>query len=109
VIGRSRSPWRKDAFFLQQYQKFEQYVYWFLGEMVFKDHLNCLDNHKDYILNDIVKPQSMSIIAYFSCVNYMYEIIPYLQAPTDEGETARHADYKALQSDANAKVLCRAQ
>jgi hypothetical protein len=25
----------KDAYFLQQYQKFEQYVYWFLGKMVF--------------------------------------------------------------------------
>jgi hypothetical protein len=26
----------KEVFFLQQYQKFERYVYWFLGEMVFK-------------------------------------------------------------------------
>jgi hypothetical protein len=47
----------KENYFLQQYQKFERYVYWFLGKMVFKDHRNCLDNHKDYVLNDIVKPK----------------------------------------------------
>jgi hypothetical protein len=86
-------------------------VYWFLGEMVYKDHHNnCLDNHKDYVLNNIVKPKLMSVIAYLSRVNYMvYEIIPYLQASTNEGETTRHVDYKALHSDADAKVLCRAQ
>jgi hypothetical protein len=28
----------KEAFLLQQYQKFEQYVYWFLGKLIFKDH-----------------------------------------------------------------------
>jgi len=99
----------KGTFLLQQYQRFEQYMYWFLGEMVFKDHCNCLDNHKDYVLNDIMKPKSMSIIAYLSCVNYMYEIIPYLQAPMDEGETARQADYKALLAEANMKMICRAQ
>jgi hypothetical protein len=68
-----------------------------------------LDNHKDYVLNDIVKPKSMSVIAYLSRVNYMYEIIPYLQAPTDEGETARHADYSALSAEVDAKQLRRAQ
>jgi hypothetical protein len=99
----------KENYFLQQwYQKFEWYVYWFLGEMVFKDHRNCLDNHKDYVLNDIMKPKSMSVIAYLSRVNYMYEIIPYLQAPTDEGETARHADYSALSAEVDAKQLRRA-
>jgi hypothetical protein len=96
----------KENYFLQQwYQKFEWYVYWFLGEMVFKDHRNCLDNHKDYVLNDIVKPKLMSVIAYLSRVNYMYEIIPYLQAPTDEGETARHADYSALSAEVDVKQL----
>jgi hypothetical protein len=99
----------KNAFLLQQYQKFEQYVYWFLGEMVFKDHRNCLDNHKDYVLNDVVKPKSMSIITYLSRVSYMYEVIPYLQAPTDEGETARFAGYKALLTEADAKTIRRAQ
>jgi hypothetical protein len=100
----------KEAFLLQQYQKFEQYVYWwFLGELIFKDHRNCLDNHKDYVLNDIVKPKSMSVISYLSCVNYMYEIIPYLQASSDEGETARKADYNSLQSEVDARVIRRAQ
>ena len=78
--------------------------------MVFKDHCNCLDtNYKDDVLNDIVKPKSMSIITYLSRVHYMYEVIPYLQAPTDEGETARHADYKALLTEVDAKTICRAQ
>ncbi len=54
----------KEAFLLEQYKKFEQYVYWFLGEMVFKDHRNCLDNHKDYVQNEIVKPKSMLVIDY---------------------------------------------
>jgi hypothetical protein len=99
----------KEAFLLQQYQKFEQYVYWFLGELIFKDHRNCLDDHKDYVLNDIVKPKSMSVISYLSRVNYMYEIIPYLQAPSDEGETARKADYNSLQSEVDARIIRRAQ
>jgi hypothetical protein len=73
--------------------------------MVFKDHRNCLDNHKDYVLNDIMKPKSMSIIAYLSRVNYTCKIIPYLQGPTDEGETARHADYGALSAEVDAKQL----
>jgi hypothetical protein len=77
--------------------------------MIFKDHGNCLNNHKDSVLTKIVKPKSMSIIAYPSHVNYMYKIIPCLQAPTDEGETARHAEYKALQSKADTKVLGWAQ
>jgi hypothetical protein len=47
-----------DSYHFLEYQRFEQYVYWFLGELVFKDHCNCLDNHKDYVLNDIVKPKS---------------------------------------------------
>ena len=51
----------------------------------------------------------MSIIAYLSRVSYMYEIIPYLQAPSDEGETARKADYSALQSETDAKVIHWAQ
>jgi hypothetical protein len=68
-------------------------VYWFLGKLVFQDHCNCLDNHKDYMLNDIVKSKSKSIIVYLSLVNYMYhDIIPYLQAPSDDGENARKTD-----------------
>jgi hypothetical protein len=58
-------------------EMFKQYVYWFLGELVFKDHRNCLDNHKDYVLNDSIKSKLMSIIAYLSCVKYMNEINPY--------------------------------
>ena len=100
----------KKVFILQQYQKFEWYVYWFLGELVFKDHLNCLDDHKDFVLNDIMKPKFISVIEYLTHVNYMCEIIPYLQAPSDEGETAaRRADYAALQSDIDVKALHRAQ
>jgi hypothetical protein len=99
----------KDAYFLQRYQKFERYVYWFLGEMVFKDHRNSLNNHKDYVLNDIVKPKLISVIAYYPRVNYMFKIIPYLQAPTNKGETARHADYGALSPEVDAKQLLRAQ
>jgi hypothetical protein len=84
-------------------------MYWFLGESIFKDHRNCLDDHKDYVLNDIVKPKSMSVISDLSRVNYMCEIIPYLQAPSDIGETARKADYNSLQSKVDARVICRAQ
>jgi hypothetical protein len=98
----------KEAFLLQQYQRFEQYVFWFLGELIFKDtNHNCLDDHKDYVvLNDIVKPKYMSVISYLSRVNYMYEIIPYLQAPSDEGENARKADYNdSLHSEVDARVI----
>jgi hypothetical protein len=51
----------------------------------------------------------MSVISYLSRVNYMYEIIPYLQAPSDEGETARKADYNSLQSEVDARIIRRAQ
>jgi hypothetical protein len=51
----------------------------------------------------------MSVISYLSHVNYMYEIIPYLQAPSDEGKTARKADYISLQSEVDARVIRRAQ
>jgi hypothetical protein len=95
----ARNDEEKEAFLFQQYQRFEQYVYyWFLGKLVFKDHHNCLDNHKDYVLNNNVKPKLMSIIAYLSHVNYMYEIIPYLQAPFHEGEMTRKADCMVLSS-----------
>jgi hypothetical protein len=86
-------------------KRFKQYVYWFWGELIFKDHHICLDNHKDYMLNDIVKLKSMSVIIYLSRVNYMYEIFPYLQAPSNEGDTARKADYNLLQSEIDARVL----
>ena len=77
--------------------------------MVYKDHRNCLDNHKDYVLNDIVKPKSMSIVDYLARVSYMYEIIPYLQAPTNEGESAKDADYRAINAELDLKLLRRAQ
>jgi hypothetical protein len=40
----------------------------------------------------------------------LYEIIPYLQAPTYEGETARHhVDISALSTEVDVKQLRRAQ
>jgi hypothetical protein len=39
----------------------------------------------------------------------MYEIIPYLQAPSDKGETSRKAAYNLLQSEVDVRVICRAQ
>lgn len=61
------------------------------------------------MLNDIVKPKSMSVINYLSRVSYMYEIVPYLQAPTDEGETAAEADFEILADEVDPKILRRAQ
>lgn len=52
----------------------------------------------------------MSIIDYLTtCVSYMYEIMLYLQAPKDEGETAKEADYNAILAEINKRVLYHAQ
>jgi len=109
TMSARRSAEEKEEFLLYQYQNFERYVHWFLGKTIFKDHRNRLDNHKDYVLIDIMKLKSMSVINYLSRVSYMYEIVPYLQAPTDEGDTAAEADFEILADEVDPKILRRAQ
>ena len=66
----------------QCFQDFEQYVYWYMGQKLFKGHRSTYTDHKKYFMNFLSKPYDESIVDFNNKMREYATSFAYLQPPS---------------------------
>ena len=75
---------------------FERGIFYYVGQMAWKDSTMAYRNHLKYYTNSIVKPFNMSIDDYITRMNEYAELLQYLPPPSKRGDKSRDARWDKI-------------